>query len=131
MRVTHVEEARMRGDDRHQAGMWSYISPEQRVPSDHPLRPIPARVDAILTELSPEFAKLYSPVGLEDLVAKSDSPPVANWKRAGAVIVGRTNTPVFSLRWHTDNELRGRTVNPWARERTPGGSSGRERSGTR
>jgi amidase len=60
----------------------------------------------------------------KDLVARTDSPPVANWKRAGAVIVGRTNTPAFSLRWHTDNELRGRTYNPWHRERTPGGSSG-------
>jgi transposase len=63
MRVTHTEEARMRGDDRQQAGMWSYISPEQRVPQDHPLRPIRAMVDAVLVELSPEFAKLYSPVG--------------------------------------------------------------------
>jgi transposase len=63
MRVTHVEEARMRGDDRQQAGMWSYVAPEQRVPPDHPLRPIRTMVDTILTELSPEFAKLYSPVG--------------------------------------------------------------------
>src|SRR6266851_2553057 len=38
MRVTHREEARMRGDDHQQAGMWSYIAPEQRVPADHPLR---------------------------------------------------------------------------------------------
>jgi transposase len=63
MRVTHVEEARMRGDDYQQAGMWSYIAPEQRVPLDHPLRPIRAMVDAILVELSPAFATLYSPVG--------------------------------------------------------------------
>lgn len=63
-------------------------------------------------------------VAYKDVIAKSDSPPVANWKRAGAVIVGRTNTPGFSLRWDTDNALRGRTFNPWARERTPGGSSG-------
>src|SRR3989442_975386 len=63
MRVTHVEEARMRGDDRQQAGMWSYLSPEQRVPPDHPLRPIRAMVGAILAELSPEFATLYSAVG--------------------------------------------------------------------
>jgi transposase len=63
MRVTHVEEARMRGDDHQQAGMWSYIAPEQRVPLDHPLRPIRAMVDAILVELSPAFATLYSPVG--------------------------------------------------------------------
>ena len=53
----------MRGDDRQQAGMWSYISPEQRVPADHPLRSIRAMVDTILAELSPEFATLYSPVG--------------------------------------------------------------------
>ncbi|HEU4368716.1 MAG TPA: amidase family protein [Methylomirabilota bacterium] len=63
-------------------------------------------------------------VAFKDLTAATDSPAVANWRRAGAVIVGRTNTPAFSLRWHTDNELRGRTFNPWARERTPGGSSG-------
>ncbi len=63
-------------------------------------------------------------VAFKDVIAKADSPPVANWRRAGAVIVGRTNTPAFSVRWHTDNALRGRTFNPWARERTPGGSSG-------
>src|ERR671935_10544 len=60
----------------------------------------------------------------KNMIAKSDSPPVANLKRAGAVIVGRTNTPAFSLRWDTDNELRGRTFNPWNRRHTPGGSSG-------
>lgn len=63
-------------------------------------------------------------VAFKDLIATTDSPPVANWKRAGAVIVGRTNAPAFSLRWHTDNALRGRTFNPWSRERTPGGSTG-------
>jgi amidase len=60
----------------------------------------------------------------KDVIATSDSPQVAAWKRAGAVVVGRTNTPAFSLRWHTDNDLRGRTFNPWHRDRTPGGSSG-------
>jgi len=63
-------------------------------------------------------------VGFKDLVAKTDSPAVANWKRAGAIVIGRTNTPAFSLRWHTDNELHGATLNPWDRTRTPGGSSG-------
>ena len=53
----------MRGDDRQQAAMWSYLSPEQRVPQDHPLRPIRAMVDTVLAELSPAFARLYSPVG--------------------------------------------------------------------
>ncbi len=57
-------------------------------------------------------------------IASEDSPPVANWKKAGAVIVGRTNTPAFSLRWHTDNDVHGATLNPWSKARTPGGSSG-------
>lgn len=63
-------------------------------------------------------------VAFQSTIAKSDSPPVANWRKAGAVIIGRTNTPAFSLRWHTDNALRGRTYNPWAEKTTPGGSSG-------
>src|SRR5712672_3753194 len=53
----------MRGDDDLQEGMFSYISPEKRVPMDHPLRPIRKMVDEILREMSPEFSKLYSPVG--------------------------------------------------------------------
>jgi amidase len=63
-------------------------------------------------------------VGFKELVAQFDNPAVANWKRAGAIVIGRTNTPAFSLRWHTDNELHGATFNPWDRTRTPGGSSG-------
>src|ERR1700723_1423224 len=53
----------MRGDDMRQEGMFSYISPEKRVPADHPLRPIRKMVDEILKEMSPQFAKLYSEVG--------------------------------------------------------------------
>ncbi|MEI7444165.1 MAG: amidase family protein [Burkholderiales bacterium] len=63
-------------------------------------------------------------VALKDAVATEDSPVVANLKRAGAVIFGRTNTPAFSMRWFTENDLHGRTLNPWHRDRTPGGSSG-------
>ena len=59
-----------------------------------------------------------------DLQAPSDSPVVVNWKKAGAVIVGRTNTPAFSMRWFTDNALHGPTYNPWHRDLTVGGSSG-------
>ena len=53
----------MRGDDNQQEGMFSYVSPEKRVPADHPLRPIRKMVDEILKEMSPKFAKLYSEVG--------------------------------------------------------------------
>ena len=60
----------------------------------------------------------------QDLIAQEDSPPVANLRRAGAVIVGRTNTPAFSLRWFTRNALHGATKNPAFPALTPGGSSG-------
>ena len=53
----------MRGDDRHSAGMFSYIGPEERVPPDHPLRPIRDMVDTALRELSGEFARLYPKTG--------------------------------------------------------------------
>jgi hypothetical protein len=48
---------------RRQEGIFSYISPEKRIPTDHPLRPIRKMVDEILREMSPQFAKLYSSVG--------------------------------------------------------------------
>jgi amidase len=57
-------------------------------------------------------------------LAAEDSPVVSNLRRAGAVIFGRTNTPAFSMRWFTENDLHGRTLNPWHRDHTPGGSSG-------
>jgi len=60
----------------------------------------------------------------EGLVAREDNPVVANLRRAGAVIIGRTNTPAFSLRWFTRNSLHGATKNPWNAGITPGGSSG-------
>jgi transposase len=53
----------MRGTDQQQSHVFSYISPEQRVRSDHPLRPIRAMVDKILKELSPQFSKMYAKVG--------------------------------------------------------------------
>src|ERR1039458_9487967 len=53
----------MRGHDEQQESMFSYISPEKRVPSDHPLRRLRAMVDAALEEMSPQFARLYSRYG--------------------------------------------------------------------
>lgn len=63
-------------------------------------------------------------VAYQNVIAREDSPVVANLRKAGAVIIGRTNTPAFSNRWFTDNDLHGRTLNPWDAARTPGGSSG-------
>ena len=53
----------MRGHDEHQENMFSYVSPERRVPRDHPLRRVREMVDLALKELSPEFVQLYSRYG--------------------------------------------------------------------
>jgi transposase len=53
----------MRGDDRQQQAMFSYLSPEERVPQDHPLRIIRTLVDGVLEELSPTFDQIYSHIG--------------------------------------------------------------------
>jgi amidase len=60
----------------------------------------------------------------KDLVAPSDSPVVRNLKKAGAIVLGLTNTPEFSFRGFTDNPLHGLTLNPWDPNITCGGSSG-------
>lgn len=57
-------------------------------------------------------------------VAAEDAPTVRHLRAAGAVFVGRSNVPAFSLRWFSENDLYGRTQNPWSAEVTPGGSSG-------
>jgi transposase len=53
----------MRGPDHQQSAMFSYLSPEQRVPSDHPLRAVRQMADTILARLSQLFSKMYSDIG--------------------------------------------------------------------
>jgi len=53
----------MRGEDQRSEEMFSYVSADKRVPSDHPLRAIRGLVDAALSDLSPAFAELYSDTG--------------------------------------------------------------------
>jgi transposase len=53
----------MRSKDVQETAMWSYVSPEARVPADHPLRPIREMVNAVLKTLSPDFDRIYSAVG--------------------------------------------------------------------
>jgi transposase len=59
----------MRGKDTEQSSMFSYLSPEQRVPEEHPLRPIRQMTDAALKRLSRRFSSLYSRIG------RPSSPP--------------------------------------------------------
>ena len=59
-----------------------------------------------------------------DVIAKTNSPVIDNLRKAGAVILGRTNCPAFSYRWFTTNLMHGDTKNPRDPGITPGGSSG-------
>lgn len=63
-------------------------------------------------------------VAFKDRVARADNPAIANWRKAGAIGIGRTNVPPFSARFFTANALHGRTLNPWDAKVTPGGSTG-------
>jgi amidase len=58
------------------------------------------------------------------IIAPSDAPVVRNFRKAGAIVLGLTNTPEFSFRGFTDNPLHGLTLNPWNPDITCGGSSG-------
>src|SRR5437764_10546523 len=55
-----------------------------------------------------------------------DAPLVARLKRAGAIVIGNTNTPELLMAYETDNAITGRTSNPWSLGRSAGGSSGGE-----
>ena len=57
-------------------------------------------------------------------VAQADSSVVANYKRAGAVVMGKTNVPINLGDFQSYNAIYGTTNNPWDTSRTPGGSSG-------
>ena len=62
--------------------------------------------------------------GLARHVPERDAPVVARLRAAGAIVLGKTNTPELTLSGETDNVLFGRTNNPYGVSRTPGGSSG-------
>lgn len=87
-----------------------------------PLEGIPLSVkDNILVRGMPATwgSKLF-----QDFVPERDELPVSRLREAGAVIIGKTNVPEFTLEGFTDNPLFGPTRNPWNIELTPGGSSG-------
>jgi amidase len=76
-----------------------------------------------------DLAGTATTVGMKALAKAfptEDAPVVARLRAAGAIPLGHTNCPSATVRWHTDNELWGATVNPWDPSRTPGASSGGE-----
>ena len=62
--------------------------------------------------------------GREGFVPEADATVVARLRDAGAILLGKTNTPEFTLSFETDNLVYGRTSNPWDTAMTSGGSSG-------
>lgn len=70
------------------------------------------------------WATVNGCAALRNNIAPASSPCVQNWLNAGAIVIGRSNTPEFCCRWDTSNEVFGATRNPWDAQRTPGGSSG-------
>lgn len=59
-----------------------------------------------------------------DRVCEADELPVEKLRQAGAIIIGKSNVPEFTIEGFTDNEIFGLTPNPWNTDLTPGGSSG-------
>ncbi len=63
-------------------------------------------------------------MGRKDFVPEADATAVARMRAAGAIVLGKTNTPELTLSFETDNLVYGQTNNPYDVSRTPGGSSG-------
>jgi amidase len=87
-----------------------------------PLAGVPVTVKANIDQEG--FATTNGLKLQRDVIAATNSPPVDNLRKAGAVILGRTNCPAFSYRWFTTNLIHGDTKNPRDPSITPGGSSG-------
>ncbi len=87
-----------------------------------PLHGVPVTIKVNVDQK--DHATTNGVVALKDVIAPDDAPVVSNLHKAGAIVIGRTNTPEFSFRADTDNPLHGRTHNPWGRHISPGGSSG-------
>ncbi len=63
-------------------------------------------------------------LGRRSYIPDRDATVVARLRRAGAILLGKTNTPELTLSYETNNRIYGRTNNPYDLQRTPGGSSG-------
>ena len=91
---------------------------------DGPFQGIPFVVKQLMAECAGTPTTLGSRFFATGPVADADSAAVARMRRAGLVIVGRTNTSEFGLAPTTEPAFGGATLNPWRRGLSPGGSSG-------
>ncbi|MBB2911017.1 amidase [Streptosporangium becharense] len=75
---------------------------------------------------TPQEGRLLSHglASLAGATSAGDEACVSALRGAGAIFLGRSNAPAFSVRWFSSNDAHGRTLNPWSADHTPGGSSG-------
>jgi amidase len=89
-----------------------------------PLEGLPITIkDSVITE---GIRSTWGMKAFEHFVPTADAPVVARLRAAGAIVIGKTNTPEMTLDYDCDNPVFGRTNNPWKLDRVPGGSSGGE-----
>jgi len=91
---------------------------------DGPFHGIPFVVKQLMADCAGTPTTVGSRFFAKEPVAASDSAAVARMRRAGLVIVGRSNTSEFGLAPTTEPAFGGATVNPWRADLSPGGSSG-------
>src|SRR3954454_422187 len=90
---------------------------------ERPLAGVPIAIKD-LTALTGGVRTTAGMRALEDWVPRRDSMIVSRLRSAGAIVVGKTNTPELGILPVTEPEANGPTRNPWDTSRTPGGSSG-------
>jgi amidase len=95
---------------------------EAREPRNGPLAGVPIPIKDLTATAG--VRTTYSSRAFADFVPKLDAVVVRRLKDAGAIVLGKTNTPEFGTIPVTESELNGDCRNPWELERTPGGSSG-------
>ncbi len=87
-----------------------------------PLAGVPVTIKCISDQAG--YATTNGVRAQRELIAPEDGSVAANFRHAGAVLIGSTNTPTYSYRWFTSNQVHGATRNPRNPALTPGGSSG-------
>lgn len=93
-------------------------------PADGPFHGVPYVIKQLMADCAGHPTTLGSSFFATTPVAAADSAAVARMRRAGLVIVGRTNTSEFGLAPTTEPAFGGATINPWRSDLSPGGSSG-------
>jgi amidase len=93
-------------------------------PADGPFHGVPYVIKQLMADCAGHPTTVGSKFFANQPVATADSAAVARMRRAGLVIVGRTNTSEFGLAPTTEPAFGGATINPWRNDLSPGGSSG-------